>query len=141
MIEIRMYEDGDYEAIDDCVEPFAGHCDTSEMNEIGVHFTVTEDGKPIGTGGVVYITDDEGEVWLRLSKEFIAKPITMMRIVREGFGLVKECCGLRVVTAKVQEKFSEGKRLVERFGFRSDGKLISVFGFKYRIYKWVQQDY
>ena len=55
MIEIREYKDGDYEALDDCIEPFAGHCDTSDIKEIGVHLTAIKDGIPICTGGVVFM--------------------------------------------------------------------------------------
>ena len=139
MIEIREYKDGDYEALDDCIEPFAGHCDTSDIKEIGVHLTAIKDGIPICTGGVVFMSDTEGEIWFRAAKDFSKTPIAMMRVLKETFSAIVDCCEINRYIARVQDRFPSGQRLVEKLGFNQVGTR-DVFGFKYRIYEWVQQD-
>ena len=47
MIEIRTYEDGDYEAIQECVEPVTVAEGVTVAKDSGAYLTVTEDGKPV----------------------------------------------------------------------------------------------
>jgi len=136
---IRLYQDGDYEAITDCVEPFVASGDFSLIKDMGIYLTATEDDVPLGCGGIVMTGAAEGEVWLRLSWQICESPVTLMRILRAGFEIVKESFGISRLTARVQNGFGAGERMVKRFGFQDTNETMTIFDTKYRIYQWQTQ--
>jgi hypothetical protein len=91
-MNIRMYQDGDYESITDCVEPFGKLGCFDDIKDRGLYLTVTDKNKPIGCGGIIYDKDDEGVIWLTLSEDICGSPITLVRILKAGFEILIESC-------------------------------------------------
>lgn len=134
-ISIRMYEDGDYESITDCVEPMSHLGSFDAIRDRGVYFTATGDGKPIGCGGIVLIDDDEGEIWLRLSKTICKYPVILVRILKSAKEILDKTFGFKRLVAKVQDDFEPGKRVVRFFGFDKTDKTETICDVQYRVYQ------
>jgi hypothetical protein len=135
MIALRLYQDGDYESIVDGVEPFINQGDFSVIKDSGVYLTMTHDDKVICCGGVVVKGDDEGVVWVKLSKSFCKKPIVFYRTMRHGLDIIIESLGFSKITTKVQEGFEQGERLVRHLGFKKTNQIEPILCVTYRIYE------
>ena len=138
-MNLRKYQDGDYEAIQDSVEPMTVQGDINLVKDLGVHLTATEGGSVVAVGGIIMTGDDEGEVWLKLSKNNLNKRI-LARILKEGYIILRDSFGLSRLTAKVQEGFCSGIRLATAFGFKPTDETIDISEYHYRIYEqWLTQ--
>ncbi len=134
-MNIRMYKDGDYEAIEDCIEPFGKVGYFEDIKDRGVYLTVEDNNKVIGCGGVVMTTDDEGVVWLTLSYDIAEKKLTLIRLLKEGLKIILESFNLKRITAKIQEGYEKGERMARWFGFRPTDEVVKAFTLNYRTYE------
>jgi hypothetical protein len=137
-MKLREYRDGDYEAIQDCVEPGVIEGDFSDIKDRGVYLTVTIDDRPVACGGITLISDDEGEIWLKLSKEAMSRSIIMLRIFRAGLKIIRDSFGDIEIKARVLDGFEKGMKMAEHFGFNEDS-IEKIADRVYRIYKWQTQ--
>ena len=132
---LRPYQHGDYESITDCVEPIAYEGNFDVIEGCGAYVTAVDGNVVLGCGGVVITDDDEGEVWVRLSKRVCHKPLQLLRILKGGFEGIK-ACEIKTLRAKVQDGFEQGTRLAKKFGFSPTGEEITINGILYRIYNY-----
>ena len=134
MIEIREYKDGDYEALDDCVEG-VGLGEINEVLPISILATATQDGEPIIVGGLVFA--DETLAWVRLSSKASIKH-TAVRIIRESFKIMADACEVDELTAYVRDSFPEGEKMARAIKMNPTEDFMQDGEFTYRKYTWTQ---
>lgn len=89
--------------------------------------TVTFDGEPVCSAGIVLIGWGRGEAWALLSTLFYKHVRACYRMIKNRLsGMVKEHGLVRVQTL-VAPEFTEGARLVEHLGFDQEG-LLKKYG-------------
>lgn len=132
---VRMYQKGDFDAIEDCVEPMGRPSSEDVILESSVSMTVEDDGIPVVCGGVVYDTESNGIVWLKLSEKASHKMVKIMRLIDAGFRIITESFGFDTITARVNEKFKVGHKFAMRFGFIPTDETVKIFSDTYRTYK------
>ena len=140
MITLKEYEPKDWAKIDDPVEPFMPFKSLDEFNVIvkrGVAVTAIEDGNVMACGGVAYKTDDEGLVWLKVSKKCLSQPIRYARGIKEVFKIMMDSLGPMKVTTYIVDKFCKGERLAKLIGMKRIGIPIEFNGKKYNLYSVV----
>lgn len=136
MIQLRHYKPGDYESIES-VEPILEKGDFSTIADKGIYFTMVDDDKPVGCGGVLFTGEESGEIWLTVSKEISDKPITFIRTLDAGYNLLKESLEIQKITARVRVGFNQGCRLIQHFKFNKVREEI-INGVQYGIYeRWL----
>jgi hypothetical protein len=116
MIELVEYKPEHYEAIQDAVEPFSAPKDEIDVKGRGVAITAT-DGDVMACGGIVYTSDTEGMVWVRVSKKCKEDAFSWARTIRETFRLMVKSTELKVFTYVV-DGFSQGDRLARSIGLQ-----------------------
>ena len=134
-IQIRHYKDGDYESIQECVEPFVKSGNFDIIRDCGVYLTITNNDIPVGCGGVIFTEIDEGEMWLRLSPELCRMPVLLMYALDAGYNIIVDSMEIKRLTARVNTNFSKGQRLSERFKFQPTNEVLQIGDQTYRIYE------
>ena len=134
-MNLRLYQKGDFDAITDCTEPIGRPTDENLILEYSVSLTVEDDGVPVACGGVIYDTETDGIVWLRLSNNMAHKTISLVRLLRNGLAILVDSFGFDRITARVKEDFGEGHRFARRFGFTPTKETFKIFSDTYRIYE------
>lgn len=135
MITLKEYKTEDWLKIDDAVEPFMFHSD--EFNQIvkrGIAVTAIEDGNVMVCGGIAYINEDEGIVWVKVSKKCLSQPIRYARGIREAFRLMMESLGSMTITTYILEEFCKGERLAGLIGMKKVGDTYEFRGQMYNKY-------
>jgi hypothetical protein len=95
--------------------------------------TGIRNGKIAGCGGVHPIDDEQGELWLRLSKDCLNHKIDTLRWLREGFAIISEVFPFRQLNAVIRCGFEQSEKLVKYLGFAQvqsitqDGQKWNVF--------------
>jgi hypothetical protein len=116
MIELLEYKPEHYEAIQDAVEPFSAPKDDIGVDGKGVAVTAS-DGDVMACGGIVYTSDTEGMVWVRVSKKCQENAFVWARTIREAFKLMVESTNLNVFTYVI-DGFKAGDRLARSIGLK-----------------------
>lgn len=100
------------------VEPFAPKQSMSDMlayTKNGIGATGIEDGKVMACGGIAYISDTEGTIWLKVSRECLRNRYSWARTIRETFNLMEECVNLTISTY-ILNGFCQGEKLARLIG-------------------------
>lgn len=89
------------------------------IEDSGLAITGIRDGKIIGSGGVHPVEDnkDQGELWLRLSKDCLKHKIDTMRWIKDGLKIIEETYPFKQLNMTIQGCFKKSLRMVEYLGF------------------------
>lgn len=135
-MRIREFEIEDWDNIKNVVEPFT-LCDVpKEIINMGWGITAIEDGEILGCGGVLLTGENEGSIWVMLSKEAAKKPVRAMLVIRDCLRIIRKSFELDTMVSYVLQKFKKGKRMAEYFGFYPTGQTIKYRGRKYNVVKY-----
>jgi len=124
MITLRKYEDEDWEKITDATEPLAPldmPDDFKNISERSVAVTGEENGKVMACGGITFVGNDEGVVWVKVSDKCKKKAYTWSRTIIESFRLMKDSIKGMKITAYVKKDFCKGIKLAELIGLENTG--------------------
>jgi hypothetical protein len=118
MIILREYVPGDWYQIKDAVEPFMlpKSYGFNKTVQHGLTVTATEDDVVMACGGVTYINEKEGMVWVKVSRKCFRQPFRWGKIIRETFALMAESIGAMRIVAYILKDFCKGERLVRLIG-------------------------
>ena len=85
--------------------------------------TGIRDGKIVGCGGVHPVNNEQGELWLRLSKDCLKHKLDTLRWLREGLAIIEQTFPFRQLNASIKCCFSESIKLVSFLGFTKTQEL------------------
>lgn len=88
------------------------------IEDSGLAVTSIREGKVIACAGVHPVNDEQGELWLRTSKECLKFPREMARLLISGLKIIEEEFGFRQLYAVVQDRLCKSKRLMEKCGYK-----------------------
>lgn len=140
MITLKEYEPKDWSKISDAVEPFMFHEPLKEFNEIvkrGLAVTAIEDGNVMVCGGIAYINDNEGIVWVKVSKKCIEQSFRWARGIRETFRLMMDSMGSMKIATYILEDFCKGEKMARMIGMKKVGETYEFCGKMYNKYSVV----
>lgn len=83
--------------------------------------------KVLGCAGVI-VEGNVGFAWLALSDRIRQRPMMLHRAVKRGLEQVEEKLSLQRLEAQVHCEFEQGRRWVERLGFKLAGDLPNFAG-------------
>ena len=124
MITLKEYETKDWSKINDAVEPFMFHEPLKEFNQIvkrGVAVTAIEDGNVMACGGVAYVSEDEGIVWVKISRKCLSHPVKYARGIKEVFKIMMDALGSMTITTYILDEFCKGEKLARLIGMKKVG--------------------
>lgn len=118
---VRPFEKADLDAFEP-LEPmtkseqfspeFAQAIEDSDLSVTGVR-----NGKVIGCGGVHPLDNDQGEIWLRLSKDCLKHKLDTLRWLRDGLKIIEKIFPFRQLNVLIKDSFARSVRLAESLGF------------------------
>lgn len=112
MIEIKLYKKGDWYKIEDSVEPFMPvYTDFDYIAAKGIAVTATDNDKVMAVGGVTFINDKEGTVWVKVSKACAKRPIMWARFIKNTFKIMTESVGDIEIYTYILDNFCKGEKL------------------------------
>ena len=117
---IRKYRDSDWKAITDAVEPFSPLIPSDAFKDIAkrsVAVTGVEGGEVMACGGITYISNTEGLVWVKVSEKCKRNAYKWARTIRETFSIMLDSVDVNVSTY-VLEGFCKGDRLARLIGLK-----------------------
>jgi hypothetical protein len=118
-MKIRLYKDSDWELITDAVEPFTPLLpDDSFLHiaERSVAVTGTEANEVMACGGITFLNNTEGLVWVKVSKGCRKSAYKWARTIRETFRVMLESVGDLKVYTYVLDSFCKGDKLARMIG-------------------------
>ena len=104
-----------------------------EMTTRGVAVTGLEDGEVMAVGGIAYMSDTEGTIWLKISKK-CDKSFRWARAIRETVQLMKEAVGDLKISTYVLSDFCKGEKLVRMIGLGKTDEMEQHDGNTYYKY-------
>lgn len=117
MTTLKKYEVGDWMRIPDAMEPFIPGSVT-EATEHGLAVSAEEDGNMMLCGGIAFVDDEEGVVWVKVSKKCLKEPVKWGRTLKEAFVLMSKITeDMKLVTYVVKD-FCKGDRLARLIGMK-----------------------
>jgi hypothetical protein len=134
MITLRKYEPEDWSKIDDAIEPFMPIALRDGANERGLVVTAVEDGRIMACGGIAYVNNEQGVVWVKVSKECLMRPYRWARTIRETFRLMKESVDDLRISTYVLSDFCKGEKLAKLIGMKRTNKTEEYNGNTYNKY-------
>ena len=132
MITLKEYKTEDWSKINDAVEPFMFH--NNEFNQMakrGVAVTAIEDGNVMVCGGVALVSEDEGIVWVKVSRKCLNKPIKYARGIKEVFKYMMDSLGSMTIVTYILENFCKGERVAKLIGMK---KVDKTYKFRGQVY-------
>ncbi len=87
------------------------------IEDSGLSVTGVRDGKVVGCGGVHPITEEQGEIWLRLSRDCCKHKLDTIRWLRDGFKIIEETFGFKQINATIRCGFEQSIKLAKLVGF------------------------
>ena len=145
MIFVRPFKASDFKAFIP-IEPLAGaQVDDPEfvqaIEDSGLAVTGIRDGEVVGCGGVHPIedSDEQGEMWLRLSETCKQFPFDTLGWIRDGLKIIEDTYPFKQLNATIRCSFEKSVKMVEYLGFVRTQE-IETEGQKWFIYfKRVQE--
>jgi len=134
MIEMRLYEDSDWLEIKDAVEPFSPLLPNDSVSERSLAVTAIEGGEIMACGGITFISDTEGLVWVKVSQKCKRSAYRWARTIRETFTAMIESIGDIEVSTYVVKDFCKGDKLARMIGLKNTGIFQEYKGNKYYKY-------
>ena len=135
-MKIRKYKDEDWAMIKDAVEPFSPLLPSDSflhISERSVAVTGTEEGKVMACGGITFINNTEGLVWVKVSKQCRKNAYKWARTIRETFSIMIDSVDLNVATYVI-DGFCKGDRLARMIGLSKTDKTEEYNGQIYYKY-------
>ena len=123
----------DFDSITDPIEPFCSVEGDSVMASKGVALTAV-DGDAMACAGILYTSDTEGMIWMKISSKCRANAFRWARTIREGFKFMVKSCGVDVYTY-ILDGFRDGERLAKSLGLNKTEETKEHNGNTY--YKYV----
>lgn len=137
MIALKEYKIEDWTKIDNAIEPFIPPMPMKEfleMSKRGVAVTGVENGEVVACGGIAYISETEGTVWLKMSKKCFEHSYSWARTIKETFGLMKEAVGDLRISTYVLDNFCKGEKLARWIGLKKTDEVEEYNGNIYHKY-------
>lgn len=103
------------------------------IEDSGLSVTGVRNGKVIGCGGCHPITEDLGEIWLRLSEDCKKHRLDTIRWLRDGFAIIEESFPFRQINATIKCGFAQSIKLAKFVGFVQT-QTVTQDGQKWNIY-------
>jgi len=91
---------------------FAQAIEDSDLSVTGIR-----NGKVVGCGGVHPVTEEQGEVWLRLSADCLRHRLDTIRWLREGLAIIEKVFPFKQLNAAVRCDFKPAVKLAKFLGF------------------------
>lgn len=88
------------------------------IEDSGLAITGVKNGKVVGCGGVHPLSDEQGELWLRLSEECLKHRMDTLLWLTDGLEIISETFPFRQLNAVVRKTYKTGIKLVKVFGFK-----------------------
>ncbi len=112
MISVRLYEKGDWYKVQDAIEPFMPiETDFDLVAERGVAVTATDNDKAMACGGVTFVNDEQGTVWVKVSQACAKRPFLWARAIKDTFRLMTESVGHIEIYTYILKDFCQGEKL------------------------------
>lgn len=132
-MKLRLYKDSDWSAITDAVESFSLTNDLLIAHR-SVAVTGIEDGRIMVCGGITFIADNEGLVWVKVSAKCRRAAYTWARTIRETFTAMMDSIGDIKISTYVAKDFCKGDKLARMIGLKNTGKSRKYKGNTYYKY-------
>lgn len=119
-VYIRPFKKEDlkaFEPIEQIISEFSPEF-AQAIEDSGLSVTGVRDGKVIGCGGVHPLTEDLGEIWLRLSEDCQKHKLDTIRWLRDGFKIIEESFPFRQINASIKCGFAQSIKLAKFVGFK-----------------------
>ena len=120
----------------DLVESDLGYCKLHDISrgkftdpdeKVDFSWTLCEESKILGIGGVQKITDCCAWAWLSMTPDAIQYKLTVFRILKEYTDQVCKSLGITRLQAWSEVGFDASKRLLEHLGFHKEGEPMKGF--------------
>lgn len=134
MIKLKLYKDSDWSEIKDAVEPFSPLLPNGSFSEHSLAVTGIEDGEIMACGGITFISDTEGLVWVKVSKKCNKEAYRWARTIRETFTAMMDSIKDIEISTYVIKDFCKGDKLARMIGLKNTGKYQEYKGNKYYKY-------
>jgi len=122
-VYIRPFKITDLDAFE-TIEEDINRCNPEWAKAIensGLAITGIREGKIFGSGGVHPLNEEQGEIWMRLSKDCLDHKLDTLRWIREGFKIIEDIYPFREIIAMVRCDFTKSIKLVKFLGFAQTG--------------------
>lgn len=87
------------------------------IEDSGLAVTGIRNGKIWGCGGVHPIDEEQGELWMRLSKDCLKHKLDTLRWLRDGLKIIEGTFGFRQLNVTIRCGFEKSIKLVRFLGF------------------------
>lgn len=134
MITSRKFEPEDWKKIDDAIEPFSYLCPDIDVANRSVAMTCADGDTIMACGGITYTGDNDGIIWLKLSKKCRKRRYFWARTVLETFRIMKDVIGGLKLHTYVLDKFCRGEKTARLIGLRKTGEFEEYKGNIYYKY-------
>lgn len=96
------------------------------IEDSGLAITGLRNGRIVGCGGIHPLNKEkeQGELWLRLSKECLKYRLDTLRWLREALEIIEETYPFRQLNAAIRSNYSSRVKLVESLGFHKVQSVI-----------------
>ncbi|GAG09978.1 unnamed protein product, partial [marine sediment metagenome] len=84
-------------------------------------------------GGIHPITEEQGEIWLRLSEDCKKHKLDTTRWLRDGFKIIEETFGFKQINATIRCGFEQSIKLAKFVGFVQT-QTVTYKGQKWNLY-------
>lgn len=139
-MKLRKYKDEDWLKITDAVEPFSPLLPSDSFLHISqrsVAVTGTEDGEVMACGGITFLNNTEGLVWVKVSEKCKQSAYKWARTIRETFFIMMDSVDLNISTY-VLKGFCKGDKLARMIGLKKTGETEENNGNLYYKYTVIQ---
>ncbi len=136
-MELRKYKDEDWAMIKDAVEPFSPLLPSDAFLHIAdrsVAVTGTEGDMVMACGGITFLNNSEGLVWVKVSKQCRKSAYKWARTIRETFRVMMESIEDLEVSTYVVNGFCKGDKLARMIGLKKTGRTEMYKGNLYYKY-------
>ena len=119
---MRLYKDSDWSEIKDAVEPFSPLLPNLQVGKRSVAVTAIENGKIMGCGGITFISDTEGLIWVKVSKKCRKAAYRWARTIRETYTAMIDSIGDITISTWIVRDFCKGDKLARMIGLTKTGE-------------------
>ena len=133
---MRLYKDSDWSEIKDAVEPCSPRLPNLEVGKRGGGVTAIENDKIMACGGITFISDTEGLIWVKVSKKCSKATYRWARIIREPYTAMVDSIGDIEISTYIVKDFCKGDKLARMIGLKKTGESQKYKGniyYKYSV--------
>lgn len=133
---MRLYKDSDWSEIKDAVEPFSPLLPNLKVGKRSVAVTAIEDNKIMACGGITFISDTEGLIWIKVSKKCRKAAYKWARTIRETYTAMMDSIGDIEISTYIVKDFCKGDKLARMIGLKRTGESQEYKGniyYKYSV--------